>query len=178
VDGFARCHRGGGTKGHQLLIAHESLYYPYDVVIMANPPAGWESWKVNRQRRELLRNTVDLSPHSRCADEICIGAVFCRSAPAWVAGEKREHGMIRIYEIPECSLDRNSVPAGKEPDRAMPHLRVADKGFGARRVKRVGFPWGGFGLFVNVIIQQKLAALGCDVFITGNRTATASVLAE
>ncbi|NOY75007.1 MAG: hypothetical protein GXP32_04360 [Kiritimatiellaeota bacterium] len=32
---------------------------------------------------------------------------------------------------------------------------------------RVGLPWGGLGLFVNVAYQQFLFEHGCDVFIAG-----------
>ena len=32
---------------------------------------------------------------------------------------------------------------------------------------RVGLPWGGLGLFVNVGYQQRLIEQGCDVFIAG-----------
>jgi putative NIF3 family GTP cyclohydrolase 1 type 2 len=53
----------------------------------------------------------------------------------------------------------------------MDGLRVsgADEGFVDmdRRVKRVGLPWGGMGLFVNVGYQQQLIDQGCDVFIAG-----------
>jgi putative NIF3 family GTP cyclohydrolase 1 type 2 len=155
-----------GRNGHQLLIAHESLYYPYDVVILENPPAGWQSWLVNRQRRELLDKygLTCLRLHG-AADELCIGDVFADLLGLGKPVVKQEQGTIRVYEVPECSLDE--LVRRVKSRLGMPHLRVADKGFGARRVKRIGLPWGGFGLFVNVIVQQKLAALGCDVFITG-----------
>jgi putative NIF3 family GTP cyclohydrolase 1 type 2 len=34
-------------------------------------------------------------------------------------------------------------------------------------VHRVGLPWGGLGLFVNVGYQQRLIEQGCDLFIAG-----------
>lgn len=153
-----------GQNGHQLLIVHESLYYPYNVVNMSNPPADWASWKVNRQRRELLEKhgLTCLRIHGS-ADEICILDVF---AELLGLGKPVEaDGLVKVYEIPECSLDelvqrvKNRV--------GMSHLRVADRNFGISRVKRVGLPWGGLGLFVNVGYQQKLAAFGCDAFIAG-----------
>jgi len=154
-----------GKNGHQLLIVHESLYYPYDVVIMPNPPADWKSWKVNRQRRELLEKhgLTCLRIHG-CADDICFLDVF---AELLGLGKPivEVNTFVKIYEIPECSMDELVQRVKKR--MGMAHLRVADKGFGARKVKRVGLPWGGLGLFVNVGHQRKLADLGCDVFIAG-----------
>ena len=62
-----------GEHGDELLIGHESLYYPYDVINSPNPPAGWEGWQVNRQRRELLteHDLTFLRVHGSL-DEICI----------------------------------------------------------------------------------------------------------
>ena len=34
-------------------------------------------------------------------------------------------------------------------------------------MRRVGLPWGGLGLFVNVGYRQRLIEVGCDVFIAG-----------
>ena len=34
-------------------------------------------------------------------------------------------------------------------------------------VSRIGLPWGGLGLFVNVGYQQALVEQGCDLFIAG-----------
>lgn len=49
----------------------------------------------------------------------------------------------------------------------MSGIRVANAGNQKHKVKRVGLPWGGLGLFVNVGYQQQLIELGCDVFIAG-----------
>ncbi len=153
-----------GQRGHQLLIVHESLYYPYDVVNSTSPPADWQSWRVNRQRRELLDQygLSCLRIHGS-ADEICILDTFAEllglGAPVFA------DALVKVYEIAECPLDE--LVRRVKQRMGMPAVRVA-AGSGLRRtVKRVGLPWGGLGLFVNVGYQQRLVELGCDVFIAG-----------
>jgi len=34
-------------------------------------------------------------------------------------------------------------------------------------VRRVGLPWGGLGLSVNVAYQERLVEMGCDALIAG-----------
>ena len=64
---------GAGKRGNNLLIGHESLYYPYDVLSAANTPSDWKEWKVNKQRRSLLDEygLTFLRLHGSL-DEICI----------------------------------------------------------------------------------------------------------
>lgn len=153
-----------GESAHELLIAHESVFFPYDVVNLPDAPADWKSWATNRQRIELLdRYGLTCVRIHGSADQICIYDTFAELLGLGepVAGD----GLARIYEIPECSLDEL---VERVKDRmGMPRLRLADADSGERMVRRVGLPWGGLGLFVNVHYQQRLVALGCDVFIAG-----------
>jgi putative NIF3 family GTP cyclohydrolase 1 type 2 len=156
-------HAAGG-HGHQLLIVHESLYYPYDVVNMTSPPAGWQSWRVNRQRRELLiqYGLSCLRIHGS-ADEICIFDTFAEllglGPPVFA------DALVKVYEIAECPLDE--LVQRVKQRTGMPAVRVATGSGLQRTVRRVGLPWGGLGLFVNVGYQQRLVEAGCDVFIAG-----------
>ena len=157
--------RAAGESGHELLIAHESLYSPYNVINAPNPPADWEQWKVNRQRRSLLKqnNLAFLRLHGSI-DEICIFDTFAETLELGEAVFAAE-GLVKVYEIPPCPLH---VLVERVKERVgMPHLRLAAAGDMNRTVCRVGLPWGGLGLFVNVGYQQKLIAQGCDVFIAG-----------
>ena len=82
-------------------------------------------------------------------------------------------GLVKVYEIPPCPLaeliERVKHSVG------MSHLRVAAAGADGRTVHRVGLPWGGLGLFVNVGYQQQLIEQGCDVFIAASWIITGSV---
>jgi putative NIF3 family GTP cyclohydrolase 1 type 2 len=49
----------------------------------------------------------------------------------------------------------------------MASLRIAYTGHLDQTVSRIGLPWGGLGLFVNVNYQQSLIEQNCDVFIAG-----------
>ena len=156
--------RAAGEAGHDLLIGHESLYYPYGVLTAANPPEGWEQWQVNSQRRELLEKhgLTFLRLHGSL-DEICI---FDSFASVLGLGEPVfADGLVKVYEIPECSL-RDLVGRVKER-LELPVVRAAGAADMDRRVRRIGLPWGGLGLFVNVGYQQRLVAQHCDVFIAG-----------
>jgi putative NIF3 family GTP cyclohydrolase 1 type 2 len=153
-----------GTKGHDLLIGHESLYYPYDAPDADRLPADWESWPTNRQRRELLSayDLTFLRLHGS-ADEVCIFDDFAR-----VLGFGKPvvaEGLTKVFEIAPCSLgelvERVKTRVG------MPAVRVSAAQGLEQRVRRVGLPWGGLGLFVNVGYQQELIELGCDALIAG-----------
>jgi len=154
-----------GEAGHELLVSHESLYFPYNVVIAEQTPEGWEDWPVNRQRRALLdRRDLTFCRIHRSADEICILDTFAEllglGEPVAVSGR-----LGKVYERAPCTL-RALVEEVKQR-MGMAHVRVADACDMDREVRRVGLPWGGLGLFVNVGYQQRLVAQGCDVFIAG-----------
>ncbi len=153
-----------GEAGHQLVLAHESPFYPYDLAIRPDPPAGWERWAVNRQRREGLDRfgLVGLRVHGSM-DEICI---FDDFAALLGLGEAVEaEGLVKVYEIPACTL--GELVARVQRATGLGHLRLSAPRGMDQRVHRVGLPWGGLGQFVNVSYQQRLIDRGCDVFIAG-----------
>jgi len=129
--------RSAGEAGHDLLICHESLYFPYNVVNRAEKPDGWEQWKINRQRRELLER-YDLSclRLHESVDEISIYDEF---AEALGLGDPVfADGLRKVYEIPPCSL-------GDLLERVkvcfdMPSVRVALVTDLDQQVSRVGLP--------------------------------------
>ena len=155
---------GAGAAGHGLLIVHESLYYPYDVIHAADPPADWEQWKVNGQRRSLLeQHDLALVRLHGSVDEICIVDAFVEMLELGEA--VFADGLVKVFEIPACPL---CELVGKVKERVgMAHVRVSDAGDMNRTVRRVGLPWGGLGLSINVGYQQALVAQDCDVFIAG-----------
>ena len=153
-----------GAAGHELFIAHESLHYPYGVLTSPNPPADWKEWKVNTQRRSLLdQHGLTLIRVHGTADEIIILDAFAEMLQMGepVFADK----LLKVYEIPPCPL--HELVETVKRRMAMPHLRVAPAGDMNRIVHRVGLPWGGVALFVNVHYQQRLVEQGCDVFIAG-----------
>ena len=152
------------SGGDELLIGHESLYYPYDVINSPNPPSGWEDWQVNRQRRELLteHDLTFLRVHGSL-DEICIFDDFV--ARLGLAAPVYADGLVKVFEIEPCTLEE--LVERVKARMGMPALRVSAARGMDQVVHRVGLPWGGLGLFVNVGYQQRLIEQGCDVFIAG-----------
>jgi putative NIF3 family GTP cyclohydrolase 1 type 2 len=156
--------RAAGEAGHELLIGHESLYYPYDVVVSSNPPEGWREWPVNALRRALLDEfRLDFLRVHGSADEICILDTFADvlglDAPVY------DRGWVKVYEIEPQPLAE--LIARVKERCSMAAVRVSSAGDETRIVQRVGLPWGGMGLFVNVDYQRRLIAQGCDVLIAG-----------
>ncbi len=68
-----------GKTGSDLVIAHESLYYPYNAIIRKDNPLGWEKWQTNVQRTSLLMkyNLTFMRIHGTL-DEICIFDDFAK----------------------------------------------------------------------------------------------------
>jgi len=157
--------REAGKHGADLIICHESLYYPYNAANRADNPVGWESWPTNKQRRELLTryNLTSLRVHGS-ADEICIFDAFV--GVLGLGQPVYADGLTKVCEIPECAL--GELIERVQQRTSMGHLRVALAGRSlGYRVHRIGLPWGGLGLFVNVGYQEKLIELGCEAFIAG-----------
>jgi putative NIF3 family GTP cyclohydrolase 1 type 2 len=153
-----------GAAGDRLFIAHESLYYPYNVIHSPAPPPGWEDWPANRRRRLALeRHRLVLLRLHGSVDEIAILDAFAELLG--LGAPVSADGLVKVYEIPPCSF--RSLAARVKERAGMSRVRVAPAGDPDRLVSRVGLPWGGLGLFVNVGYQQKLVARGCDVFISG-----------
>ena len=59
----------------ELVITHESLYYPYAAESKADQdlPPGWKDWPTNKQRRELMeKHELTVLRVHGSADRICI----------------------------------------------------------------------------------------------------------
>ena len=151
--------------GADLVIAHESLFYPYDRRIEPGETQEWEAWRTNRQRREIIeRAGITLVRVHGSADEICIFDVFADLLGLGepVSGETYR----KIYQIEPAPfrelVERVKAAVGME------HVRVSCSDSDLdKHVHRVGLPWGGLGLFVNVGYQQWALENGCDVLIAG-----------
>lgn len=153
-----------GERACDLVVAHESLYYPYDAVVRSDNPPGWQDWPTNRQRRELLdRYDLALLRAHGSADDICIFDDF--AALLGLGEPVAVDGLHKVYEIAPCTLTDLVQEVKRRTE--MPALRVSAPRGMEQVVHRVGLPWGGLGLFVNVGYQQHVIEQGCDVLIAG-----------
>ncbi len=151
--------------GAGFVIGHESLYYPYNAAVKQDNPPGWEDWRVNRQRRELLEESglTFLRVHGS-ADEICIlddFAALLRLGQPVVKEDKYGN----VYEIDPCPLA--ALVEKVKARTSLTSVRVSAPQGLEQEVSRIGLPWGGMGLSTNVGYQEQLAEQGCDVFIAG-----------
>jgi putative NIF3 family GTP cyclohydrolase 1 type 2 len=153
-----------GEGGADLFIGHESLYYPYDASVRDDNPDGWEGWRANARRREALeRSGMTFLRLHTSMDEITILDDF---AEVLGLGEPVvRDGNVRVHEIPECTY--GELIEHVKARTGMDHVRVTFPDRLGRKVRRVGLPWGGLGLFVNVAFQQRVLAHGVDVLIAG-----------
>lgn len=152
-----------GDAGADLLVCHEALFFPYPSQNAARPE-GWEMWPVNRARREALdRHHLTAMRIHGSADEICI---FDDFAELFELGKPvYEERLVKVYELAPLKLSQ--LVKRVKRSTGMRHLRVSAGFSDEIIVHRIGLPWGGLGLFVNVTYQQSLIALECDVFIAG-----------
>lgn len=153
-----------GRSGADLLIVHESLYYPYDAAVRQDNPGGWRDWKANRRRRELLeKHSLTLLRVHGSMDEITIFDDFVEMLG--LGRPVYEKGFVKVYEIEECTygelIERVKSRTG------MSGVRCSFADDLGRKVRRVGLPWGGLGLDSNVGYQQSVLEQGVDVMIAG-----------
>ena len=153
-----------GEQGVDLVIGHESLYYPYNVLEDGGKP-GWEKWPFNKARRELLEDhgLTFVRLHTS-VDELTIMDDFAATlglgrpvvASGWGA---------KIYEIEPCTL-RELIERVKDRMQ-MRHVRVSAPNGLDQQVSRIGLPCGGGGLYTNVGFQNTVLGMGCDALIAG-----------
>jgi hypothetical protein len=113
--------QAAGADGHELLIAHESVYFPYDVLNAKDAPDNWQDWTVNQQRLELLKlfNLSCLRLHGS-VDEI---SIFDDFADLLRLGKPvYSDGLVKVYEIPLCPL--HSLIQQVKEQTGMDYVRV------------------------------------------------------
>ena len=155
--------KAAAGAGANLMVVHEALFYPYDALEKGGPP-GFLSWRTNWRRAELLcHHGIAVIRAHGTLDRVCI---FDDFAALLGLGQPvvDEPGLVKVYEIPPTPL--RNLARRVRARTGMRGLRVVT-GDPERLVRRVGLPWGGLGLFVNVAYLQKLVLHDCDVFIAG-----------
>ena len=150
--------------GADLVLAHESLYYPYGSLPSGGEPEPWLSWLVNVQRTGLLeKHGVTFLRVHGSLDQICIHDDFAALLGLPPACEA--NGLAKVYAIEPTPF--SELVAEVKRQVGMDHVRASFPEDPERVASRVGLPWGGLGLFVNVGYQQQLLELSCDAFIAG-----------
>jgi len=153
-----------GEEGVDLVIGHESLYYPYNV-LEDGGPAGWEDWPFNRARREVLeKHGLTFVRLHTSVDELTIMDDFAAVLGLGKPVVARGWGA-KIYEIEPCTLAELVVRVKQR--MGMPHVRVSCPNGMDQVVSRIALPCGGGGLYGNVGFQNTVLGMGCDALIAG-----------
>ncbi len=153
------------AAGANLIVAHEDLFYPYDVLVKGGP-ADFLTWRTNARRATLLgRHGVAVMRAHGTVDRSHIYDAFVEELALPLAGEPATDGSPygRVYPIEPTTVGKLATHVKQR--LGMAAVRVA--GDANAVVRRVGLPWGGMALFVNVGYVQRLVALGADVLIAG-----------
>lgn len=151
-----------------LVICHESLFYPESAAIDEE-----RCWRTNRLRMELMhRGGITVYRAHGKLDRLCIFDDFAGALglSEVYAGE----GYSRVFSLPPTPV-RELVARAKRAT-GLPAVRVV--GDADRHVTRVGLPWGGLGLFVNIAFMQRLVENGAEIGICGETDEYAMRFAE
>jgi putative NIF3 family GTP cyclohydrolase 1 type 2 len=152
-------------RGDDLIIGHESLYYPYYFDYDPDRTPGWPEWGINVRRREQLerQGLTYLRLHTSI-DFLCIATDMGK----WLElGEPTitERGT-RVWEIAAGCSVRELVDRAKRVS-GLPAIRVSAPNGLDQRVSRVGLLVGGAGLCPNGGAFEPYVKAGCDVLIAG-----------
>lgn len=148
------------TCGANLVITHEELHFPYS--FLGGNLADALTWSVNRLRFTALavHGLTVYRAHGQL-DRYCILDLFGEAIG--LPKPSVNEGNFRIYDIEPVSVGEL---AGRTKEMlGLPHLRVS--GDLDAVVKRVGLPWGGLGLSLNVSFINGILQHGPDVLIAG-----------
>ena len=147
--------RHAADNGCNLVIAHETTFHPDDA-------KRENDWAPNRARRQVLDDAgIALFRSHWSADTICVFDEFARllGLSEVAAGE----GFFRVFAVEPTSVRHLAQHAKRAV--GLDTIRVA--GDLDKVVSRVGLPWGGLGLFCNVVFLQRIVENGADVAVGG-----------
>jgi len=143
------------------MIVHEDLFYPYGFRRDENFETCL-TWRVNYRRLKMLseHNITVFRAHGTL-DRLCILDAFAEALGLPEPVVRREY--VRIYDVP-------AVTAGELASNVKERMNLEAVrliGEPCREVKRVGLPWGGLGLSLNIGFIEDLLRHNPDVLIAG-----------
>ena len=143
-----------------MIVCHEEMLYPYGA--SASDSEEHMTWTVNRQRIQALsRAEITVYRAHGMLDHYCILDDF--AAELGLGNAAVSEGFYRIYDIEPRTVAQLTEQVKQV--MAMDCVRVT--GDPAREVSRVGLPWGGLGLSVNIGFVEGLLRYHPDVLIAG-----------
>jgi len=161
-----------GEQKADVVLTHESLFYPYGSLLQKGKVQPWESWRINVERKKLLdKYDLTILRIHGSLDEICIFDEFVKllklgepvkTETSWQCYEDRWG---KIFAIKPQPLSQLIDYVKRCADMKL--VRVAAPKGMDQVVNRIGLPWGGMGISRNAVYMAKLIDMGCDVLIAG-----------
>lgn len=146
-----------------LIICHEAFYLPY-LVEYTEGLGDFLSFPANyRRTAALAKHGITIARVHPSMDKLTIldTAAQILDLKNLVADDGE---WARVYALDE------PMPYGKLIEHVeksgLPVLRYSTEDPN-RLISRIGIPWGGMSLFVNIPYMQQLVNMGCDAFIAG-----------
>lgn len=158
--------KAAADAGHNCIIHHETLTYPYPCFATGDEQE-YKNWPINIRRKNLLAKygITTIRIHGSL-DEICIYNVFaeqlCLKKP--IADDGSDIYFHKIFASPVTTF--GMLVEHVKRVTGMSTVRTTKHNFD-HPVRRIGLPWGGMGLFVNIEYLQKLVDIGVDTLICG-----------
>ncbi len=145
-----------------MLICHESLFFPYEAEHTGSNP-DFLTWPANVNRVRLLAQiNLTCARFHYSADKLTIFDTIAQQLGLSdiVVDEPDFMRVYKVEPITYAQLLEQIESRGFNIQRRT----LGDPG---RVVTRIGLPWGGMGLSVNISYSQRLVEMGCEVLIGG-----------
>ncbi len=143
------------------LIVHEDLFYPYGFRRDENFERCL-TWSVNYKRlRMLSESSITVFRAHGTLDRLCVLDAFAEALG--LPEPTVRQGYIRIYDVPEVTVEDLALNVKERLD--LEAVRLVGKP--DRKIERVGLPWGGLVLSLNVGFIEDLLRHNPDVLIAG-----------
>jgi len=144
-----------------LMVVHEGLFYPYEFQRDENFEK-YLTWSVNHKRLMMLceHNITVFRAHGTL-DRLCILDAFAEALGLPEPTVKQ--GYIRIYDVPPITVEDLALDVKKKLN--LKAVRIV--GNSHRRIRRIGLPWGGLGLSLNISFLEELLRYDPQVLIAG-----------
>lgn len=145
------------AQGCNLVICHETIFFPDSRAIEREM-----CWPCNRRKLEIMSSgrLVLFRAHG-ALDTLCIYEDF--AAALGLSRVARGEGYYRIFTTQPLKVA--DLAARVKEAVGMSFVRMA--GNPDRVVSKIGLPWGGLGLFVNIGFMQDMVEAGAEAVICG-----------
>ena len=143
------------------MIVHEDLFYPYGFQRDAQFETCF-TWSANYKRLKMLsEHDITVFRAHGTLDRLCVLDAFAEALSLPEPSVKYEY--VRIYDIPETTAGQLALEVKRRLDLEV--LRFTGKP--NHIVKRIGLPWGGLGLSLNIRFIETLLKHEPDALIAG-----------